>query len=186
MSQNMSGNKILLGVSASVSLYKSCDLASKLTQAGHDVRAVLTPNAAKLISAQLFEAVCSGPAYTDEFDDTRRTSMDHIELGQWCDLLVIAPASADLIGRLANGLAGDLLATVALAYPAGQPRLIAPAMNPQMLAQPAVQRNLARLVEDGWGLIEPGEGHHACGDSGQGRLAEPTEILRRIVAQLGA
>jgi phosphopantothenoylcysteine synthetase/decarboxylase len=179
-------SRIVLGVSASVSLYKACDLASKLTQAGHAVRAVLTARASQLVSAQLFEAVSGEPAFTDEFDATRRSSMDHIELGRWAELLVVAPASADLIGRLANGLAGDLLTTTALAVPADRPRLVAPAMNPSMLAQPAVQRNLARLVEDGWRLIEPGEGHHACGDAGRGRLAEPAEIEERIREALGA
>lgn len=177
---------IVLGVSASVSLYKACDLASKLTQAGHAVRAVLTARASQLVSAQLFEAVSGEPAYTDEFDATRRSSMDHIELGRWAELLVIAPAGANLIGRLANGLANDLVTTTALAVPADRPRLIAPAMNPAMLAQPVVQRNLARLVEDGWQLIEAGEGHHACGEAGRGRLAEPAEIQRRIEGALGA
>lgn len=179
-------SRIVLGVSASVALYKACDLASKLTQAGHAVRAVLTARAAQLVSPQLFEAVSGEPAYTDEFDATRRSSMDHIELGRWAELLVVAPAGADLVGRLANGLANDLLTTTALAVPAERPRLFAPAMNPAMLAQPVVQRNLARLVEDGWTLIEPGEGHHACGDAGRGRLAEPSEIEQRIREALSA
>ena len=179
-------SQILLGVSASVSLYKACDLASKLTQAGHAVRAVLTANAAQLVNPQLFEAVTGQTAYCDEFDATRHGAMDHIDLGRWGELLVIAPASADLIGRLANGLAGDLLTTVALALPADRPRLIAPAMNPEMLLQRAVQRNLARLSEDGWGLIEPDEGHTACGDSGRGRLAEPAAIQRLVEAALNA
>ena len=177
---------IVLAVSASVSLYKACDLASKLTQAGHAVRAVLTPRAAQLVNPQLFAAVSGEPAYTDEFDATRKGSMDHIDLGRWADLLVVAPASADLIGRLANGLASDLVTTTALAIPADRPRLVAPAMNPQMLGQPVVQRNLARLVEDGWTLVEPGEGHHACGDAGRGRLAEPADIQRRIAEVLGS
>lgn len=177
---------ILLGVSASVSLYKACDLASKLTQAGHAVRAVLTPRAAELVSPQLFEAVSGEPAYADEFDATRRGAMDHIDLARWAEVLVVAPASADLVGRLANGLAGDLVATAALAVPADRPRLLAPAMNPAMWAQPAVQRNVARLVEDGWRLVEPGEGHHACGDAGRGRLAEPVDIQRRVEEALAS
>jgi phosphopantothenoylcysteine decarboxylase/phosphopantothenate--cysteine ligase len=177
-------SNIVLGVSASVALYKACDLASKLTQAGHAVRAVLTARAAELVSPQLFEAISGEPAYTNEFDASRRASMDHIDLGRWADLFVVAPASADLIGRLANGLANDLVTTVALAISAERPRLCAPAMNPAMLAQPAVQRNLARLVEDGWRLIEPGTGHHACGDAGRGRLAEPAEIQQCIAEAL--
>src|SRR5688572_7151073 len=110
--------------------------------------------------------------------------MDHIELARWAEVLVVAPASADLVARLALGLAGDLLTTVALALPAHVPRLVAPAMNPSMLANPAVRRNLARLLEDGWRLVEPEEGHMACGDEGRGRLAEPERIAAAVAAVL--
>jgi phosphopantothenoylcysteine decarboxylase/phosphopantothenate--cysteine ligase len=102
--------------------------------------------------------------------------MDHIELARWTQLLLVAPASADLIGRLALGLADDLVTTVAIAFPAGERRLLCPAMNPNMWAQPAVARNLRQLAADGWRVLEPGAGHMACGDDGKGRLAEPAEI----------
>jgi phosphopantothenoylcysteine decarboxylase/phosphopantothenate--cysteine ligase len=174
-------SRILLGASASAALHKSADLASKLTQAGHEVRAVLTPRAAELISPQLFEALTSQPAQSDEYDDTQRQgAMDHISLSQWAELILVAPATADLIGRLAHGLGGDLLTTVVLATPTHVPRLFCPAMNPHMLANPAVARNLARLVEDGWRLVEPGEGHMACGVAGKGRLPEPPEIVEAV------
>jgi len=176
---------ILLAASASVALYKACDLASKLAQAGHAVRTVLTPNAAELINPQLFEAVSGEPALVDEFSEDRQGAMDHIDLAEWAELLVVAPATADLIARLALGLAGDLVGTVSLALPAGTPRLLCPAMNPNMLAAPAVQRHLETLVGDGWELAQPGEGHMACGVSGKGRLAEPDQILARVQELMG-
>ena len=171
---------VLLGASASVALYKACDLASKLAQAGNRVRAVLTPRAARLVAPQLFEAVTGEPAFTDEFGDARRSAMDHIELARWGECLVVAPASADLVGRLALGLGDDLLSTLALALPSARPRILAPAMNPQMLEQPAVRRNLARLAEDGWRVLEPERGHMACGDEGAGRLPEPARIAALV------
>ena len=177
-------SRILLGAGASVALYKACDLASKLSQDGHRVRAVLTDRAAQLVSPQLFEAVTGEPAATDEFGPGRQGAMDHIELARWAEVLVVAPASADLVARLALGLGGDLLATVALALPAHVPRLVAPAMNPNLLANPAVRRNLARMLEDGWRLVEPEEGHMACGDEGRGRLAEPERIAAAVAAVL--
>jgi phosphopantothenoylcysteine decarboxylase/phosphopantothenate--cysteine ligase len=171
---------ILLGAGASVAIYKACDLASKLAQAGHEVRAVLTPRAAELVAPQLFEAVTGQPAQVDEFGPRRRGAMDHIELATWGELLLMAPASADLIARLALGLAGDLLTTVALAWPVDRPRVICPAMNPNMLAAAPLQRHLGTLRQDGWQVVEPGEGHVACGDAGKGRLPEPGEILARL------
>jgi phosphopantothenoylcysteine decarboxylase/phosphopantothenate--cysteine ligase len=177
-------SRILLGAGGSVAIYKACDLASKLVQEGHQVRAVLTARAAQLVSPQLFEAVTGEPAFTDEFAAGRKTSMDHIELSRWAEVLVIAPASADLVGRLALGLGDDLLTTLALALPPDIPRLLAPAMNPNMLANRAVERNLARLVEDGWRLVDPDAGHMACGDEGRGRLADPARIAAAVAAAL--
>ncbi len=176
--------KILLGCGASVAIYKACDLASKLTQAGHQVRALLTPNAARLVSAQLFEAVCGEPAQVDEFGEQRRGAMDHIELAKWGELLLVAPASAGLVARLAHGLADDLLGTVALALDARRPRILCPAMNPNMLGSRTVQRNLVTLREDGWEILEPEAGHMACGDEGKGRLADPQRIVERVAQRL--
>ena len=173
-------SQILLGVSASAAIHKACDLASKLAQDGHHVRAVLTRRAAELVSPQLFEALTSERAYTTEFGASRESAMDHIALARWGELFVVAPASADLVARLAHGLADDLLTTIALALEPATPRLIAPAMNPVMLASPPVQRNLATLVEDGWRLVEPTAGHLACGESGPGRMVEPADIAARV------
>lgn len=179
-------SRILLGVSASVALYKACDLASQLSQRDHEVRCVLTPNAARLVNPQLFEAVTGQPAATTEWGNGRRGAMDHIDLARWAECLVVAPLSADLAARLAQGLAGDLLSTVALAADPAVPRLACPAMNPTMLRNPAVRRNLQQIVEDGWELVEPGEGHMACGEAGPGRLAEPAAIAARVLAVLEA
>lgn len=188
-------SRIVLGASASVAVYKACDLASKLTQAGHEVRALLTPRAAQLVSPQLFEAVTGERAYVDEFAPPggaasgehglahapgRESAMDHISLAKWAELLVVAPASADICARLALGLGGDLLTTFALALPAARPRLLCPAMNPDMLAQPVVGRHLEQLMADGWRVLSPGSGHLACGDEGAGRLPEPAEIVRSV------
>lgn len=179
-------SRVLLAAGASVAVYKACELASKLTQSGHEVRCLLTRRAAELVAPQLFEAVTGQPAAVDEFGAARRGAMDHIDLARWGEGLVVAPASADLVARLALGLADDLVTTVALALPAARPRLLCPAMNPEMLAAPAVGRNLARLSEDGWELVEPGEGHLACGVEGRGRLADPAEIAARVAAMLQA
>ncbi len=176
--------RIVLGVGASVAIYKACDLASKLAQAKHTVRAVLTPRAAKLVSPQLFEAVTGERASVDEFGDRREGAMDHIQLATWAELMLIAPASADLVARLALGLGDDLVTTVALALPGEKPKLVAPAMNPHMLDAPAVRRNLAMLAADGWKVLEPGVGHMACGDEGRGRMPEPAELLELVRANL--
>jgi phosphopantothenoylcysteine decarboxylase/phosphopantothenate--cysteine ligase len=173
-------SRILLGSGASVAVYKACDLASKLAQAGHEVRAVLTPRAAKLVNPQLFEAVTGQAAFVDEFADSRRGAMDHIELSSWAELLLIAPCSAGLLARLALGLADDLLTTVALATPSTQPRIVCPAMNPNMLQSAPVRRHLETLQGDGWEIMEPTEGHMACGVAGKGRLPEPEAIVRRV------
>lgn len=178
-------SRILLAAGASVAVYKACDLASKLTQGGHEVRVVLTSRAAELVNPQLFEAVTGEPAATSEWGAERRGAMDHIDLARWAELVVVAPCSADLAGRLAQGLANDLVTTTLLAADTAVPRVICPAMNPSMYANPAVQRNLETLRGDGWVLVEPGSGHLACGEDGPGRLAEPAEIVERILEVLG-
>jgi len=176
---------LLLGVSGSVSVYKACDLASKLSQAGHTVRTVMTTHAAELVSPQLFEAVTGQAPCVDEFSEERQGAMDHIELARDAELFLVAPMTGNLAARLAHGLADDLVSTVSLALGADVPRLACPAMNPTMLDHPAVRRNLARLVEDGWELMEPGSGKMACGDEGLGRLPEPNEIFARVAELLG-
>ena len=178
-------HRILLACGASAALHKACELASQLTQDGQAVRVLLTPRAAELVRPQLFEALTGEPAFVSEFGPERRAGMDHIELARWAQLFLVAPASADLVARLALGLADDLVTTVALALAPGVKRLLCPAMNPNMLAAAPVARNLAQLSRDGWQVLEPGAGRLACGDEGRGRLAEPAEIAAAVRHLLG-
>ena len=177
--------RILLGASASAAVHKACDLASKLAQEGHEVKCILTPRAAELVSPQLFEALTGEPAWVDEFGGTRRRGMDHIDLSQWAELLCIAPATADVVSRLALGLANDLLTTAALALDARVPRVLCPAMNVHMLESPPIVRNMETLRADGWRILEPGEGHLACGVQGRGRMNEPQEIVAFLTEVFG-
>lgn len=172
---------LILAAGASAALHKGCDLASKLAQRGYAVRVVLTPRAAQLIAPQAFEALTGERAWVDEFGPDRRGAMDHIELADWARALLVAPCTADLLSRLALGLAGDLVGTVSLALAEGTPRLIAPAMNPRMWAAPAIRRHVDTLREDGWQLLEPESGHMACGDEGAGRMREPAEIVEALL-----
>jgi len=178
-------SRILLAAGASAALHKACDLASQLAQEGHEVRALLTPRAAELVSPQLFEALTGHPAQASEFGAARRSGMDHIELARWCEVFLVAPGSADLVSRLALGLADDLVTTVALALGPGVKRVLCPAMNPNMLSSKPLARNLARLVEDGWVVVDPPAGHLACGVEGKGRLAEPAEIVAVLGRLMG-
>ena len=177
--------KLLLACGASAALHKAVDLASKLAQEGHDVRALLTSRAAELVSPQLFEAVTGQPAAASEFDASRRGGMDHIDLAKWGELLLVAPATADLVARLALGLANDLVTTTALALEARVPRLVAPAMNPNMWTSAPVARNVQTLRDDGWRVIEPEEGHLACRDAGPGRLPEADALVAAVRESLG-
>lgn len=169
-------SRVLLAAGASAALHKACDLASTLTQEGHRVRACLTPRAAELVRPQLFEALTGEPAFVSEFGDSRRAGMDHIELARWTEVFLVAPATGDLVGRLALGLADDLVTTIALALAPSVRRLLCPAMNPHMLAAAPVARNLEQLRRDGWTVVEPGAGRLACGDEGRGRLVEPEDL----------
>lgn len=178
-------SRVLLGAGASAALHKGVDLASELTQRGHEVRVVLTPRAARLVAPQLFEAVTGQPAQVDEFGADRRGAMDHVELARFAEAVLVAPCTADLAARIALGLSGDLLTTALLAVEAGVPRLLCPAMNPTMLGHPAVARNLEALTGDGWRVLPPDEGHMACGEAGPGRLPEREALADALEALLG-
>ncbi|HKE00798.1 MAG TPA: flavoprotein [Planctomycetota bacterium] len=175
---------VVLGVSGSVAIYKACDVASKLTQAGVVVRTILTASAAKLVSPILFRAITGRTAVVTEFAEDAEAPMLHIDLAQKADLFLVAPASAGTIGRLANGIADDLLSSAALVLDAKVPRAIAPAMNPNMWEAPPVVANVAKLRSWGWDVVEPGTGWTACGVEGKGRLAEPAEIVAFALRKL--
>ena len=176
-------SQLLLCSGASAALHKGVDLASKLTQAGHRVRCVLTPNAAGLVSPQLFEAVTAQPAAVRETGPERRGAMDHIQLAEFAEAVIVAPATADLVARIALGMGDDLVTTTLLAIAPGVPRLLCPAMNTNMLANPAVVRNLRTLAEDGWQILDSESGHLACGVEGRGRLPE-VEVIVAAVGKL--
>jgi phosphopantothenoylcysteine decarboxylase/phosphopantothenate--cysteine ligase len=174
--------RILLGVSAGIAIYKSADLASKLTQRGDEVRIILTPHALKFMTPLAFRAVTHQPVYVDAFEDDPAYRPEHISLPEWGDILVIAPATADVIGRIAAGLGDNLLVLTVLACQ--KPVLLAPAMNDRMWANPIVQQNIAKLGGLGYRFLEPGTGHLACGSVGPGRMAEPAEVIAAIDSAL--
>ena len=173
---------ILLGVSAGIAIYKAVDLASTLTQRGDKVFTLMTPNARKFIAPLTFRAVTRQPVFTDIFDEDPEYRPEHISLSDWGQAMVIAPATADLIGRVASGLGDDILTATLLAWQ--KPVVLAPAMNDRMWANPIVGENLEKLRKLGFKVVEPGEGHLACGSVGVGRLAENARIIAAIDAAL--
>ena len=170
--------KILLGVSGGIAAYKSPDLVRRLRQRGAEVRVVMTEGAQRFITPLTLQAVSDWPVRTDLWDEHAESAMGHIELARWADLILIAPATANLIARLASGSADDLLGTLCLASQA--PLFLAPAMNQQMWANSATQANCAQLRERGITLLGPDEGDQACGEVGSGRMLEPLDIAMRL------
>ncbi|MBI4583811.1 MAG: phosphopantothenoylcysteine decarboxylase [Planctomycetes bacterium] len=170
--------RILLGVSAGVAAYKVIELASALTQRGDQVVTLLTPRAREFVTPLTFKAVTREKVFTEIFEDTPSSSTEHISLAQWGEVLVIAPATADLIGRIAAGLGDDIVTTTLLAF--DQPVVLAPSMNDRMWANPLVRRNLRQLEELGYLVVEPDSGHLACGSIGPGRLASVEKIISAI------
>lgn len=168
--------RILLGVTGGIAAYKSADLVRRLQDAGADVRVVMTKSACEFITPLTMQALSGHPVHTDLLDPEAEAAMGHIELARWADLVLIAPASANFMARLAHGHGSDLLSTVCLATAA--PIAIAPAMNQQMWADAATQRNLLILTEKGVHVFGPASGSQACGDVGAGRMLEPMEIVQ--------
>jgi phosphopantothenoylcysteine decarboxylase / phosphopantothenate---cysteine ligase len=166
---------IALGVTGGIGAYKAVEVARGLQKHGHDVVAIMTPSAARFVGPVTFEAITRRRVITDQWEPGSNADIEHIALASSIDLLLIAPATANIIGKLANGIADDFLATLYTATRA--PVLIAPAMNTNMFAHPAVRRNLDTLAADGVRFVDPGEGYLACGWIGKGRLAEPDAIV---------
>ncbi len=179
---SIAGREVLLGVSGGIAAYKAADLASKLVQAGAKVSVVLTDSATRFIGRTTFEALTGRPVYVGLFDPQEHYIGEHIGLARRAEVYVIAPATAEVLAALAHGHAGNLVTTLALSVTC--PVLVAPAMNSEMWAKPAVQRNVARLREDGIHIAEPGAGWLSCGTIGAGRMAEPAELLDRITTLL--
>lgn len=175
----MKGRELLLGVSGGIAAYKAAALCSRLVQAGAGVSVVMTRAATQLVGPKTFEALTGRPVLLDLFGPGAHP---HIEPAEQAELMCVAPATANIMAKAAHGLGDDLLSTLILAF-AG-PLVMAPAMNCQMWAKPAVQRNVAQLRADGVLLIEPGDGYLSCGMRGPGRMAEPETIYEAIAAEL--
>jgi phosphopantothenoylcysteine decarboxylase/phosphopantothenate--cysteine ligase len=170
---------ILLGVTGGIAAYKAVDLASRLTKAGAGVRTVMTENACQLVGPKSFEAVTCSAVFTSLWSDPEAHQMAHISLADWAQLVVVAPATADIMAKAAHGICDDLLSTV-LCTCWTTPTLFAPAMNTRMWENPATQRNVDTLRAMGMRMIGPAAGHLACGTEGMGRMAEPQDILAAI------
>jgi phosphopantothenoylcysteine decarboxylase / phosphopantothenate---cysteine ligase len=171
----LNGKKILLCVTGGIAVYKGAALTSKLTQAGAEVKVILSDSAAKFVTPLTFQALSRSEVYTDTFDEKNPENIAHIHLADWADLIIIAPATANIIGKLANGIADNMISTTLLAATA--PVWVAPAMNVHMYQHPAVKKNMETLRSFGYEFIEPGEGYLACGYTGKGRLEEPETIV---------
>lgn len=174
----LEGKKILLGVTGGIGAYKACLLTRLLREAKSDVKVVLTENGARFITPLTLSVLSGNRVYESMFQTAPEHDIRHISLADWCDLLLVAPASANFIGKLAAGLADDLLSTIALAVRA--PVIVAPAMNAGMYENHAVSGNMRTIVERGIIMVDPGEGALACGREGIGRLAEPATILEEV------
>lgn len=167
---------MVLGVSSSIAIYKSCDLVRELTKQGNNITVILTPEAARWIAPVVWSTLSGNPAWVHEGDHP--VSMAHIELRKNCDLFLVAPATANTIGKLAHGIADNLLTTFALAY--SGPKYIAPSMNPHIYSAIPVQKNLELLGQSGYKIIAPETGEAVCGDQGTGKMASLDTIILEI------
>src|SRR5580700_9614649 len=179
----MQGKHILLGVTGGIAAYKSPDLVRRLRERGAEVQVVMTQAAGRFVTATTFQAVSARDVRSELWDAAAEAAMGHIELARWADLVLVAPASADFLARLAGGQADDLLATLCLATQA--PIAVAPAMNHLMWANAATRANVATLAARGIHVLGPGEGDQACGESGPGRMLEPLDLAERAATLLG-
>jgi phosphopantothenoylcysteine decarboxylase / phosphopantothenate---cysteine ligase len=170
--------KILLCVTGGIAVYKAAALTSKLVQAGAHVKVILSESAQKFVTPLTFQALSRNEVYVDTFDEKNPQVIAHIDLADWADLILVAPATANTIGKIAGGIADNMITTILLA--ATTPVWIAPAMNVHMYDHPAVKKNLTILAEYGYQFIEPSEGYLACGYVGKGRLEEPEKIVELL------
>lgn len=175
---NLQNKKIVLGITGGIAAYKSAELTRRLREAGAQVQVVMTKAAAEFITPLTLQAVSGNPVHQNLLDPNAEAAMGHIELARWADVVLVAPATADFMAKLANGLAGDLLNTLCLATTA--PVVLAPAMNQQMWLNTATQENLARLKAHGVNMVGPADGSQACGEFGPGRMLEPAELINYL------
>ncbi|HRD96460.1 MAG TPA: flavoprotein, partial [Rubrivivax sp.] len=179
----LKGRHIVLGLTGGVACYKAAELARELIKAGATVQAVMTEAATRFITPVTLQALTGRAVYTSQWDAREPSGMAHIHLSRQADAIVVAPASADFIAQLAQGRGDELLALLCLARPlANCPLLLAPAMNREMWAHPATQRNAAQVVADGAQLLGPASGDQACGEVGDGRMLEARELCDAVIA----
>lgn len=180
----LAGKNILLIISGGIAAYKALELIRLIKKQQGDVRCILTKGGAEFVTPLSVAALSENQVYADLFSLKDESEMGHIRLSREADLIVVAPATAHMLAKMAQGFADDLAATVLLA--SDKPVMVAPAMNPQMWAHPATQDNIALLKKRGVLFVDPAAGEMACGETGEGRLAEPEDILKEISAQLAA
>ncbi|WP_343586393.1 bifunctional phosphopantothenoylcysteine decarboxylase/phosphopantothenate--cysteine ligase CoaBC [Herbaspirillum sp.] len=179
---DLAGKKIVLGLTGGVACYKAAMLARELGRAGASVQVVMTAAATQFITAVTMQALTGNTVYTDQWDARIANNMPHIDLTRDADAIVIVPCSTDFMSKLAHGACDDLLSTLCIARPARVPLMVAPAMNVEMWQNPATQRNVRQLREDGILLLGPDAGAQACGEMGEGRMLEPAQLMEDIIA----
>jgi phosphopantothenoylcysteine decarboxylase len=172
------GHRILLCVCGGIAAYKAAELVRRLREAGAEVRVAMTENAARFVTATTFQALSGQPVRTSLWDEAAEAAMGHIELARWASAILVAPATANTLARLAHGFADDLVSTLCLATEA--PVAVAPAMNRAMWAHAATQANVRTLRERGVLVLGPASGGQACGETGEGRMLEPVEIVQAL------
>lgn len=174
----MSKKRIVVGVSGGIAAYKACDLVSKLSKKDYEVKVILTKHAEKFVSKLTFEALCHNYVETDLFDESNEDPIAHITLAKWADLMIIVPATANIIAKVTHGISDDLLSTTFLAC--NKHKMICPAMNTQMYENPITQKNIQACKDLGYQILDPVVGHLACNDTGRGKMIEPTDIVEAI------
>lgn len=174
--------KILIGITGGIAAYKICSLINQLKKDGYEIKVIMTEAATKFVTPLTFQTLTNNPVYLDLFDVTDKTKVEHIDLADWCDVFVIAPATANTISKIALGIADNLLTTVIMALPKKTPVIIAPAMNVHMWENPIVQKNISELkkYKNKYIFVEPQEGMLACGYEGKGKLAKTEDIIETI------
>lgn len=174
----MSKKRIVVGVSGGIAAYKACDLVSKLSKKDYEVKVILTKHAEKFVSKLTFEALCHNYVETDLFDESNEDPIAHITLAKWADLMIIVPATANIIAKVTHGISDDLLSTTFLAC--NKHKMICPAMNTQMYENPITQKNIQACIDLGYQILDPVVGHLACNDTGRGKMIEPADIVEAI------
>lgn len=177
----MKNKKILVGITGGIAAYKICSLVNMFLKEGADVKVVMTPSATKFVTPLTFQTLTNHPVYVDMFQTINKEEVEHISLANWADMVVIAPATANTIGKIASGVADNLLTTVVMALPSKTPALIVPAMNVSMWQNPLVQKNIKTLEQQRgkYIFIPPREGMLACRIEGEGKIAENKDILEK-------